>query len=605
MLGRISIMALLLPMLTLGIVAKANAQLTTQPTWAVLPFTVNPKIAAAMPNVGNVAAEAVASELARTNLYDVVPQETVRRSAETLGLTLPITDPTTLLRLAQEVRATTIVTGEVVDYKIVNSAGGKQAYIGMNVIVRDVASGLPVNGAGVSSASTFRVGNVPNDVLVNEAIGLGATKAVDMIRTQTLPTGTVLNTTTEVSLINQGTRTGFKVGQKVIITRGREQVATATVSEVEPDQAFLKTTRSLKGIQPGDKVRVIFDVNTILSVTSSGSPVVKRAPRRTSTSPAISLLLVLALGALLLGGGRSNGQPGATQLSAQASSLYAQGSNHITWSADIFHQTRRSNAAWQIYRAQDNVPFAVVDGSARDVYDRAGSPTATSYSSLSDFQNRRGTGPNCDTPDTVPTTDISANPAPSAQTGIQYMYLIELVYGVDASTLANGGSSTTGTCYFLSDKTASPDAATPLRHVVPSTVNPDPIPIYNSNDPSSQTVEFHFPSDNDQGSTFLTYIVEVSDDNSFNPGHTIVINDVNSGGPVQDGSPAGTDVHLTGRNDFYPSRQGLGMPIYWRVGVKNQNDHPGPEADRIGQRYVFGPSKFFSRTTPPPATSRK
>jgi len=96
-------MALLLPTLTLFLLGKAQAQLTTQPTWAVLPFTVTAK-GATIANLGNTAADAVAAELSKTNQYDVVPQEQVKRAAENLGLTLPITDQTTILRLAQEVR---------------------------------------------------------------------------------------------------------------------------------------------------------------------------------------------------------------------------------------------------------------------------------------------------------------------------------------------------------------------------------------------------------------------------------------------------------------------------------------------------------------------
>jgi len=211
--SQLVVVALLLPSLSLMLLGKAQAQLTTQPTWAVLPFVVNPKGAPGMANLGNVAAEAVASELSRTNSYDVVPQEQIKRAAENLGLQLPITDKTSLLRLAQEVRATTIVTGEVVGERVLSNAGGRQGVVGLNVRVQDVASGLSINGAGVLSRSTVRAGGVPDETLVNEAIGTAAADAVNTIRGQSLPTGTVLNTTERTALINQGTRTGFKKGQ--------------------------------------------------------------------------------------------------------------------------------------------------------------------------------------------------------------------------------------------------------------------------------------------------------------------------------------------------------------------------------------------------------
>jgi len=298
-LGQLVIMAYLLPTLTLMMLGKAQAQLTTQPTWAVLPFVVDAK-AAGMANLGTVASDAVASELSKTNLYDVVPQEQIKRAAESLGLQLPITDQTSLLRLAQEVRASTVVTGEVVEYRILPNGGGKQAVVGMNVNVIDVASGLPVNGAGVGARSTVRLNDASNDTVVTEAIGMAASDAVSRIRSQTLPTGTVLNTTEKTALINQGTRSGFKRGQRVVVVRGREQVATGTITDVEADQAYLESNRIIKGIQPGDKVRVIFDFKGVTGVTGAGRVDQARPSEHRSPSGFLQVLLLVGIGALLV-----------------------------------------------------------------------------------------------------------------------------------------------------------------------------------------------------------------------------------------------------------------------------------------------------------------
>ena len=56
-----------------------------------------------------------------------------------------------------------------------------------------------------------------------------AAEAVAKIQSQVLPSATVLNTRNNEALINRGAREGFKDGQQVIVTRGREEVATATV----------------------------------------------------------------------------------------------------------------------------------------------------------------------------------------------------------------------------------------------------------------------------------------------------------------------------------------------------------------------------------------
>jgi len=372
--GQLVILAYLLPSLTLILTSRAEAQLTTQPTWAVLPFSVSPK-AASVANLGNTAAEAVASELSKTNQYDVVPQEQIKRAAENLGLTLPLTDKTSILRLAQEVRASTIVTGDVVSYQILSNGGGKQAVVGMNVTVSDVASGLPINGAGVTSRSTVRVGpDIDNATLVNEAIGMAAADAVSTIRSQNLPTGTVLNTTEETALINQGTRTGFKKGQHVVVTRGREQVATGTITDVEPDQAYLHPDRVIKGIQPGDKVRVIFDFPVVLGVNAGGRPEVARpSARGHSNGGFVQVLLLVALGALLLGGGRATSNNGASTLVSEAE-LYPDATGDpsvaLHWGTDIFHRANANNVQWQIWRSDiTDSPVLVVQGNTLQAHD--------------------------------------------------------------------------------------------------------------------------------------------------------------------------------------------------------------------------------------------
>lgn len=249
--------ALILPYLSLALANRADAQLATLQSWAVLEFENLSKKAGAF---GKAATEAVHNELAKAARVDTVPQETIQRSMADLGQLPPLKTKTDILRLGQEVRASSVVTGSVVDWRVTQSGGGKNGEVILQVVVTDVASGLPANGALVQGQSTTRAGDVADETLINEALNSAAAQAVLTINSQTLPTGTVLNTVGSEALINQGERTGFKVGQEVVVLRGRQQVATGVIADTDPDSSNMRITKFILGTQPGDKVRAIFPV---------------------------------------------------------------------------------------------------------------------------------------------------------------------------------------------------------------------------------------------------------------------------------------------------------------------------------------------------------
>ena len=123
----------------------------------------------------------------------------------------------------------------------------------------------------------MRAGDVADDVLINDALSQAASLAANQISLQTLPSGTVLNTGTSTALVNSGSRSGFKEGMHVIITRGRQQVGSGEVIEVQPDKSTIKITRQDLGFTPGDKVRAIFDVPDIApGFDPSGNAIVVR-----------------------------------------------------------------------------------------------------------------------------------------------------------------------------------------------------------------------------------------------------------------------------------------------------------------------------------------
>lgn len=199
--GQVMILSLVMPFVTLGLVNRAEAQIQGAPTWAVIEFV--DKSPEGRAGIGALAAEAVQSELAKLQRYDMLPQETVSRTISSLGLQNPPTDQVSLLRLAGELRATTLVTGEVVNWRVESVGGGKRADVILRVVVMDVASGLPVNGAALSASSSVRTGDIEDATVVQEALVTGAAKAVSIINSQTLPVATVLNTRENTALINQ------------------------------------------------------------------------------------------------------------------------------------------------------------------------------------------------------------------------------------------------------------------------------------------------------------------------------------------------------------------------------------------------------------------
>jgi len=350
--SQLLVLALVLPSLTLLLTTSSQAQLTVLPTWAVLGLGNK---AGGVAKVGSLAAEAMASELAKSGKYDVLPQETVRRTLDTLGLQPPVTDRTSLYRLGQNLRATSLVTGQIINQRVRSVNGGKQADVIVRVEVLDSASASVVNGAALSASSSVRTGTVSDETLLAEAFQSAATAAVVTIQSRNLPAATILNTLESVALINQGSRVGFSNGQNVIVTRNREQVATAKVFGVEPDSSNIRVERSWKGLQPGDKVRVVFSVPPVdPKFQSSGDVRVIKPRSKGNNSGVVSVLLVLGLVALLAGGaGGSGGSGGSGNLAkgVQAESYIDETGRpavRISWSTDLFGKGNANRVAWQV-----------------------------------------------------------------------------------------------------------------------------------------------------------------------------------------------------------------------------------------------------------------
>jgi len=177
---------IMLPYLTFGLVARAAAepagggaaQLTSNRLWAVMPFVDRN----GDKKVGNAAADRFSEELQKRQgefrpPVEVASPDNVKRVLDQLGLNSPVTDETSFLRVGQELRAECLIRGQVLNTRVQGVPGGKQAEVILRVEVVNVASGLPINGAALSSASTVRTG-MSDDAMLNEAFTEAASRAV-------------------------------------------------------------------------------------------------------------------------------------------------------------------------------------------------------------------------------------------------------------------------------------------------------------------------------------------------------------------------------------------------------------------------------------------
>ncbi len=639
--GLAPFVAIVAAVLTFGGARVAQAQIETRPTWAVTEFeNVSKK---GPENLGKIAAQAISDELGKTNQYDVLPVETVVRVMADLGLQAPVKNAPDLNRLGMNLQANTVVSGQIVKWRIIPSGAGKQADVLLRMEVRDVASGLTVNGSALQCSSGVRTGDVSDETLLTQALTAGAFTAVSDMSKRSLPAATVLNTLPKEALINKGSRSGFEENQTVIIVRGREQVAQALVARVDPDSAFVRVTRQIKGVQPGDRVRVIFDVPSIKDFGAAGQPRVASRPKSRSNAGLVSLILVLAIVGLLA---NKSGQDMATDVKAEAvTTIAANPGVRVSWSRDSLLRGNNEGAfAWQLWRNDvAGTPVAVCDGRDSTVVDDSlGTNAPGNGRSWYDFKGVIG-GTTCD--NTTPPTGANPTGSVACIPGTPYNYFVEVIYRVSPLTLPGEGSSSGGTggggagtggsgtggsgtggsgtggsgtggsgtggsgtggsgsggsgsgaigavragdyCYFASQKTAAGGQATPLN--IPTLRSPDDAAVVNT------PLKFQFTSVRGVIPTVsLQYVIQLSTDPSFPRGSKTVtlapmIDQTSANGATLSSSTIDTSTYFTGATT-----------VYWRVGARNVADQPGPyDPNGIG-RYIYSAPRRFTRQSAPP-----
>lgn len=577
--SRAVILALLSNFLLFGVTLKpAQAQFrTAAKQWAVLDF-VN-KSALGGPALGAAAADAVSTLILGSNRFDVLPRESVDRIYAQLELTPPVTRQLDILRVGQGLAVETIITGEITDARINTNANGKSADVAMIVRGIDVASGLTVLGAAVHGQSTERPGDVADDVLLNEAVNYAAQLAVDKLLTQQVDIATVLTTPTPTTVqLNKGSRQGIKKGMKMVVLRGREQVATIRISDVETDSSVAIVDDQTKGVAPGDKARaIVLDPGSVTLTGNGGARV--RSPKRSSTSSStlLTVLVVGALAATIATG--SNGAGGASYVRSEATILpdNITPGVKISWGLDTFNGGR-GRLEWQVWRNDySQTAIRVTDGFQDHTYDMP-------VHAVPDFwRDPAGIAIQvleCQEPDDPEQIDPAP---PGVVLGTTYLYSVMLIYTLYPQDIPGGGGGGDGEtlCVFKTDFKHADGQATPIDRI-PLTSPP------NNTANVGDLVQFSWnavPGANQ-------YAVEISTQPSFTSGSNIAVV-----ARIESISPGGVSTEPIDISGVFPTAQRL----YWRVGGRNAADLPGPVQDAKGERYVFSvPFQFDRAKNPPP-----
>jgi hypothetical protein len=536
--------------------------------------------------LGRSAAAAISQAMEDTDKWDPIPSGNVSRRISELGLTQPF-DLTAMLQLGRALDADAIVTGTVWMAQVTKNQG----FVGVRVEVRSVASGELINGAIAQGESGIRP-NFSGDtqLLLDEALKKASFSAVTALDQQQLPHGTVLTSQATANnsveaLLNIGAAAGVKVGMEFIVLRGADRVGRVRVNHVEADQATADVVESTRGVMPEDKVQALFSLPAIPTVAENeqGEVVVKDAAKPAGTDrhkrTAAVRNALLALGGVLIlalafrKGSSSGAGPAGTVAQAtgafngsgeagprEAAARVSWGVPNIVRTADIL--------GWEIYRSDDPTGLPVFNALPQE---RFWVDTERVHD-LVDPTNGSTTGGGT-------TGNTSISPGFQTRTGVTGVtpgkpvtYRVVLIYqrttpggggGAGTGTGGTGGGTTNATGPFRTS--ASTGQVTPYRP--PQVGSPSNGAIIADLTKAS----FQFTLDSGGNTTALgpdQYVIQLSKSPTFTSALTMspaFIDPSNRAGSVT--TPT-FDISKS-----FPSGTGA---VYWRVGVKNSSDRPGP-----------------------------
>ncbi len=262
--------------------------------------------------LARLATDAVVVEMSKSNRYDVsITRTMMNAKMEELGLRSPLSK-LDLVRLGEVLSADAMLQGSIRSVQLAGSGPTRRASVTIVAQMIDQASGEIINGAVQTGTSSARVGYTADDnALVAEAVNAAAYLVVKTMTDYVIPEATVMMNIGESQvMINKGVRAGIKPGMRMIVLRNREIIGYLEVTGTSPDDAYAAVLKSMRGIQPEDKARAIYDMPTVSSALKS-EPLPSGAPKKSHASSGaaskigkffIGLVVVAGLASLFQGG---------------------------------------------------------------------------------------------------------------------------------------------------------------------------------------------------------------------------------------------------------------------------------------------------------------
>ena len=290
--------------------------------------------------LARIATDAVQVEMSKTSRYDptTITRTQIKDEMDRLDIHPPL-DKVNLVRLGEALTADAVLEGAVKSVQVTGSGPTRRASATIAVELIDQASGECINGAVQTGVSSARVGYAADDdALITEAISKAAFLAVKTMVDYVIPEATVqVNIGPDQVQLNRGIRDGIKAGMRMIVLRSKEIIGYVEIREVEDNQSIAKIVKSMRGVQPEDKLRAIFDMPAVGNTRVKSEPMPNGAPShgRVGSGAAgrigkflLGAAIVFGLVSLFRGGRGSEDAPGIGTLGPMEITWDPTGYNH-------------------------------------------------------------------------------------------------------------------------------------------------------------------------------------------------------------------------------------------------------------------------------------
>ena len=262
-------------------VVPARAQLMPNYSVAIVDFVNESGVLGN--TLARIATDAVQVEMSKTSRYDVsvITRTQIKDEMDRLDMHPPL-DKVNLVRLGEALTADAILEGAIKSVQLAGSGPTARASATLAVQLIDQASGEVINGAVQTGTSSARVGYTADpDALITEAVSKAAFLVVKTMVDYVIPEATVqVNIGADQIQLNRGSRDGIKPGMRMIVLRSKEIIGYVEIREVENNSSIAKIVKSMRGVQPEDKLRAIFDMPAVGSATMKTEPMPGGAPAR-------------------------------------------------------------------------------------------------------------------------------------------------------------------------------------------------------------------------------------------------------------------------------------------------------------------------------------